>query len=27
VLAVCAKLGYDVIVTPDDLYSLGAAGH
>ena len=27
VLAVCAKLGYDLIVTPDDLFSLGAAGH
>lgn len=27
VLAVCAKLGYDVIATPNDLYSLGASGH
>ncbi len=28
VLAVCAKLAFDLIVTPDDLYSLGvAAGH
>lgn len=27
VLAVCAKLGYDLILTPDDLYSLGADGH
>ncbi|MGI9435068.1 MAG: sulfite exporter TauE/SafE family protein, partial [Geminicoccaceae bacterium] len=27
VLAVCSKLGYDLIVTPDDLFSLGAAGH
>ena len=27
VLTVCAKLGYDVIATPDDLYSLGSSGH
>jgi uncharacterized membrane protein YfcA len=27
VLTVCAKLGYDLIVTPEDLYSLGASGH
>jgi uncharacterized membrane protein YfcA len=27
VLVVCAKLGYDVIVTPDDLYSLGSFNH
>ena len=27
VLVVCAKLGYDLIVTPDDLFSLGASGH
>ncbi len=27
VLAVCAKLGYDLIATPDDLFSLGASGH
>lgn len=27
VLAVCAKLGYDLIAMPDDLYSLGAGGH
>ena len=27
VLTVCAKLGYDLIATPDDLYSLGASGH
>jgi uncharacterized membrane protein YfcA len=26
VLAVCAKIGYDLIATPQDLYSLGAAG-
>jgi uncharacterized membrane protein YfcA len=26
VLAVCAKLGYDLIAKPDDLFSLGAAG-
>lgn len=27
VLTVCAKLGYDLIATPEDLYSLGASGH
>jgi uncharacterized membrane protein YfcA len=27
VLAVCGKLGYDLIVTPEDLYSLGTVGH
>ncbi len=27
VLMVCAKLGYDLIATPADLYSLAAAGH
>jgi uncharacterized membrane protein YfcA len=27
VLAVCARIGYDLIVTPQDLYSLGAVGH
>lgn len=27
VLAVCSKLGYDLIIMPDDLFSLGAAGH
>jgi uncharacterized protein len=26
VLAVCSKLGYELIATPDDLYSLGAVG-
>ena len=25
VLAVCAKLGYDLTITPDDLYSIGVA--
>jgi uncharacterized membrane protein YfcA len=27
VLAVCGKLGYDLIATPKDLYSLGGTGH
>jgi uncharacterized membrane protein YfcA len=27
VLAVCGKLGYDLIATPDELYSLGAVGY
>jgi uncharacterized membrane protein YfcA len=27
VLLVCGKLAYDLIATPADLYSLGAAGH
>jgi uncharacterized membrane protein YfcA len=27
VLAVCAKLGYDLVATPDELFSLGSAGH
>jgi uncharacterized protein len=27
VLAVCGKLGFDLIATPKDLYSLGGAGH
>jgi hypothetical protein len=27
VLAVCAKIGHDLIATPADLYSLGAVGH
>jgi uncharacterized membrane protein YfcA len=27
VLTVCARIGYDLIVTPQDLYSLGAVGH
>jgi len=27
VLLVCAKLGYDLIVTPDELYTLGGSGH
>jgi len=27
VLAVCAKISYDLIVTPLDLYSLGIGGH
>jgi hypothetical protein len=27
VLVVCGKLGYDLILTPEDLFSLGAAGH
>jgi uncharacterized protein len=27
VLAVCGKLAYDLISTPDDLYSLGMGGH
>jgi uncharacterized membrane protein YfcA len=26
VLAVCIKLGYDLVVTPDDLYSIGPVG-
>jgi uncharacterized protein len=26
VLAVCLKLGYDLVVTPDDLYSIGPVG-
>jgi uncharacterized membrane protein YfcA len=26
VLGVCSKLGYDLVATPDDLYSLGALG-
>src|SRR5690606_1325496 len=27
VLVVCTKLGYDLIMPPDDLYSLGTVGH
>jgi len=27
VLAVCAKLTYDLVATPVDLYSIGLAGH
>ena len=27
VLLVCGKIGYDLVVTPADLYSLGAVGH
>jgi uncharacterized membrane protein YfcA len=27
VLLVCGKLGYDLVATPADLYSLGAVGH
>jgi len=27
VLAVCVKLTFDLVVTPDELYSLGAVGH
>jgi hypothetical protein len=27
VLAVCGKLGYDLVATPADLYSLGVVGH
>jgi hypothetical protein len=27
VLAVCAKLGYDLIASPEDLYSLAPVGH
>ena len=27
VLAVCSKLGHDLIATPEDLYSLGTVGH
>jgi uncharacterized membrane protein YfcA len=27
VLTVCGKLGYDLVVKPEDLYSLGATGH
>jgi uncharacterized membrane protein YfcA len=27
VLVVCTKLGYDLIATPADIYSLGAVGH
>jgi uncharacterized protein len=27
VLAVCGKLGYDLIATPEDAYSLGTVGH
>lgn len=27
VLLVCSKLGYDLIITPGDLFSLGASGH
>ncbi|MBC8445484.1 MAG: sulfite exporter TauE/SafE family protein, partial [Rhodospirillaceae bacterium] len=27
VLAVCAKISYDLIVTPQDLFSLGIGGH
>jgi hypothetical protein len=26
VLLVCAKLGHDLVVKPEDLYSLGAVG-
>jgi hypothetical protein len=27
VLGVCTKLGYDLIATPEDLYSLATVGH
>jgi uncharacterized protein len=26
VLGVCAKLTFDLVITPDDLYSLGSGG-
>jgi uncharacterized membrane protein YfcA len=27
VLGVCIKIGYDLVITPVDLYSIGMAGH
>ena len=27
VLAVCAKLTYDLVVTPQDLFNIGLGGH
>ena len=26
VLAVCAKIGFDLVMTPDDLYNIGFTG-